>query len=445
MAQDKERTGKPALMKELNIGLIMDALQSKGQATRVELAALTKLSQPTVNMLIGELVKEQAVVSLGIAASTGGRRAELFAPNSKRAALAAVLIKTDVIEAVVTDLELHTELHEKRRRVKGADCTEELVALLSALFEKRTKICAICVGVPGSVSADGEVFAIPSVPEWEHVGLKAYLENKFSVSVCVMNDMNAIAAGYLLGTKKHVQNFVYLHAEGVGMGAGIVIGGKLYSGFRSFAGEVGSMLLGTAEAGAGQKEAFGTGKSASDAVREASGVGGSIADAGQKEAFGTGKSASDAVREASGVGGSIADAGQEEAFGTGKSASDAAWEASGMGEGIADAAQEAPGMSASLRGCSVEGRMLAAADRQSRAAILTSTVINLICVLNPEEILFGGDITKELMQDIREGCRAYLPESVLPSCRVVTNYMEDYFNGLCRQGREMLSRHIRVV
>lgn len=389
MAQDKERTGKPALMKELNIGLIMDALQSKGQATRVELAALTKLSQPTVNMLIGELVKEQAVVSLGIAASTGGRRAELFAPNSKRAALAAVLIKTDVIEAVVADLELHTELHEKRRRAEGADCTEELVALLSVLFEKRTKICAICVGVPGSVSADGEVFAIPSVPEWEHVGLKAYLENKFSVPVCVMNDMNAIAAGYLLGTKKHVQNFVYLHAEGVGMGAGIVIGGKLYSGFRSFAGEVGSMLLGTAEAGAGQKEAFGTGKSASDA----------------------------------------------------------AWEASGMGEGIADAAQETPDMneSASLRGCSVEGRMLAAADRQSRAAILTSTVVNLICVLNPEEILFGGDITEEMMQDIYEGCRAYLPESVLPHCRVVTNYMEDYFDGLCRQGREMLSRHIRVI
>ncbi|MDE7238248.1 MAG: winged helix-turn-helix domain-containing protein, partial [Lachnospiraceae bacterium] len=123
MAQNKERTGKPALMKELNIGLIMDALQNKGRATRVELAALTNLSQPTVNMLIGELVKEQAVISLGIAESTGGRRAELFALNSKRAALAAVLIKKDVIEAVVTDLELHVELREKRLLDQGASCT----------------------------------------------------------------------------------------------------------------------------------------------------------------------------------------------------------------------------------------------------------------------------------------------------------------------------------
>lgn len=377
MAQNKERTGKPALMKELNIGLIMDALQHKGRATRVELAALTNLSQPTVNMLIGELVKEQAVISLGIAESTGGRRAELFALNSKRAALAAVLIKKDVIEAVVTDLELHVELREKRLIDKKASCTEELMSLLHMLFEKRTEIRALCIGVPGSVSADGEVFSVPTIPEWEHFGLKEYLESTFSASVCVMNDMNAIAAGYLLGSEEHAQSFVYLHAEGAEVGAGIVIDGKLYSGFRSFAGEVGSMLLGKVERDAG-KEA-----PEPDTGTVASGTG-------------------------------------EEPHTGGEPHTEFA-------------------------GISVEGRMLSDAGKSNRAAILTSTVINLICVLNPEEILFGGDITEELMQDIFEGCRAYLPESVLPRGQMVSNYIEDYFNGLCRQGREILSRHIRIV
>lgn len=380
MAQNKERTGKPALMKELNIGLIMDALQHKGRATRVELAALTNLSQPTVNMLIGELVKEQAVISLGIAESTGGRRAELFALNSKRAALAAVLIKKDVIEAVVTDLELHVELREKRLLAKEASCTEELMSLLHMLFEKRTEIRAFCIGVPGSVSADGEVFSIPTIPEWEHFGLKEYLESRFSASVCVMNDMNAIAAGYLLGSEEHAQSFVYLHAEGAEVGAGIVIDGKLYSGFRSFAGEVGSMLLGKAKRDAG-KEAL-----MPDAGKEASGPD-------------TGTVTSDTVGE----------------------------------------------LHTGFAGISVEGRMLSDAGKSNRAAILTSTVINLICVLNPEEILFGGDITEELMRDIFGGCRAYLPESVLPRCQMVSNYIEDYFNGLCRQGREILSRHIRIA
>lgn len=351
MAQGKERTGKPALLKELNIGLIMDALQKKGQATRVELSALTNLSQPTVNLLIGELVKEQIVLSLGIAESTGGRRAEVFALNAKRAALAAIVIKQDRIEAVVTDLDLHSELHEQRMRTEGASCTEELFSLLYLLFEKKPEIRAVCVGVPGSVSAEGEVFSIPMIPEWEHFALKDALESRFPALVCVMNDMNAIAAGYLPfraeREKEYVKNFVYLHAEGTGMGAGIVIDGRLYSGFRSFAGEVGSMMLGTAQ-GAYSK-------------------------------------------------------------------------------------------------ISVEGYMRNAADHGQRIAILTAAAVNLICVLNPEEILFGGEVTKEAAEEIFDRCRAYLPETVLPRFQVISDYQKDYFNGLCRQGRELLSRHIQVI
>lgn len=382
MSQSKERTGKPALLKELNIGLIMDALQKKGQATRVELAALTNLSQPTVNLLIGELVKDQTVLSLGIAESTGGRRAEVFALNAKRAALAAIVIKQDRIEAVVTDLNLHSELHELRMRSEGASCTEELFSLLRLLVEKRPEIRAVCVGVPGSVSEEGEVFSIPMIPEWEHFALKNELESRFPVLVCVMNDMNAIAAGYLPDRAEREEeqrrNFVYLHAEGAGMGAGIVIDGRLYSGFRSFAGEVGSMMLGTAEKAAEMTKAAEVTKAA-----------GSRGGRGEQK---TKLSAETAYSEVS-----------------------------------------------------VEGYMRNAADHRQRIAILTAAAVNLICVLNPEEILFGGEVTKKAAAEISEGCRAYLPETVLPRFQVIADYQKDYFNGLCRQGRELLSRHIQVV
>ncbi len=376
MSQSKERTGKPALLKELNIGLIMDALQKKGQATRVELAALTNLSQPTVNLLIGELVKDQTVLSLGIAESTGGRRAEVFALNAKRAALAAIVIRQDRIEAVVTDLNLHSELHELRMRSEGVSCTEELFSLLRLLVEKRPEIRAVCVGVPGSVSAEGEVFSIPMIPEWEHFALKNELESRFPVLVCVMNDMNAIAAGYLPDCAEREEeqrrNFVYLHAEGAGMGAGIVIDGRLYSGFRSFAGEVGSMMLGTAEKAAEVTKAAGS--------------------------------------------------------------------RAGRGEQKTKISPET-----AYSEVSVEGHMRNAADHAQRIAILTAAAVNLICVLNPEEILFGGEVTKKAAAEISEGCRAYLPETVLPRFQVIADYQKDYFNGLCRQGRELLSRHIQVV
>lgn len=311
----------------------MDVLQKKGEATRVELAALTKLSQPTVNLLIGELVKDRIVLSLGIAESTGGRRAEVFALNAKRAALAAVVIRHDRIEAVVTDLDFSVELHEQRERTEGASCTEELISLLQMLFEKdprsgdlrrRTRLC---------------FGGWRSVFHSDDTGMGAFciekgIESRFPALVCVMNDMNAIAAGYLLRNgkrnNKYTKNFVYLHAEGAGTGAGIVIDGKVYSGFRSFAGEIGSMILGTAD------HLTGSGR-------------------GKKS-----------------------------------------------GEEVLSHPRDAE---TAYRKISVEGYMRNAADHSQRNAILTAAAVNLICVLNPEEILFGGEVTTEAAEEIFEGCR----------------------------------------
>lgn len=97
-----------------------------------------------------------------------------------------------------------------------------------------------------AVSKQGEVFAIPQIPEWEHFGLQAYLEKVCSRKVMVMNDINAVAMGYLAGERMNgpytgedgklpVRNLVYLHVEGTGLGAGIIIDGRLYSGCNSFA------------------------------------------------------------------------------------------------------------------------------------------------------------------------------------------------------------------
>ena len=66
MTRKKELTGKPAVMKEINISLIVDALQALGSASRVELCNYTKISQPTVNQLIRELMTDNTVLSLGI-------------------------------------------------------------------------------------------------------------------------------------------------------------------------------------------------------------------------------------------------------------------------------------------------------------------------------------------------------------------------------------------
>ncbi|MDE6389537.1 MAG: ROK family protein [Lachnospiraceae bacterium] len=243
MRKDIEITGKPAVLKELNIGLIKDALGRHGQATRVEIARMTGISQPTVNMLIKELTADGTVLNLGAAPSTGGRRAEVYTLNQKKFVIALVAVKSGFFEISVIDMELKEEWHDRIERGQEENCNAQLVRILHELIQKNEHIGAISVGVQGAVTNRGEVFAVPSVPEWEKYPLQAALEEQFLMPVKITNDINAVAAGYQ-SLHTQTENMIYLYTDGEGIGAGIILGKEVYSGSGSFAGELGYMQLG---------------------------------------------------------------------------------------------------------------------------------------------------------------------------------------------------------
>lgn len=352
MPQKKDLTGKPALMKELNIGLIKDALTQHGQATRVELAAITQISQPTVNVLISRLLEEKVVISLGMAKSTGGRKAEVYALNSKRFCIASLIVRDTDFEYLVTDLELNEETSGREQRDPGLTYLEQLCVILRRIMNDNPYVNAVTVGVPGAVSAEGEVFAIPQIAEWEKFNLKTFLEQEFSASVSVLNDINAIAVGYASVHREESRNMVYVHTEGGGAGAGIIIDGKLYPGCTSFAGEVGYMQLGQ--------------------------------ESGRAE-------------ETAGRRGKMED---------GESGISTVW----------------------------------------REEMLEKMLVNIICVLNPEKIVFGGDdASREAPEKLRGGCLKYLPAQVIPEFTVLESGGEYYFKGLGESGRKLLDEDVRLA
>lgn len=250
MTQKKEPTGKPAVIKEVNIGLLKDALLRLGQATRVTLARETGISQPTVNFLIKELTQKNVVLNLGMADSTGGRRAELYTLNLKQKHLVSVIVRKDALEYCVWDLELNRETEGIFAKTDDVSYAECLMGLLEKIFAGTDGIESVTVGVPGAVSDAGQIFAIPQIPEWEQFPLKEYLREQFDVNVTVVNDINAVAMGYLqsecksaCGDAARRKELIYLHVTKSGMGAGIIVDGKLFGGHGSFAGEVGYMRV----------------------------------------------------------------------------------------------------------------------------------------------------------------------------------------------------------
>jgi len=100
----------------------------------------------------------------------------------------------------------------------------------------------IGVGAPGvTLSGPGVVVWAPGLG-WRDLPLKRLLTERFGLPVCVENDLNAAALGeYGFGVARGTPNLVCL-SIGTGIGAGILIAGKLYRGHNQGAGEVGYLL-----------------------------------------------------------------------------------------------------------------------------------------------------------------------------------------------------------
>ena len=118
---------------------------------------------------------------------------------------------------------------------------EALLSENSIAMEDLTGIGIICVG-PLS-SKKGIILSPPNLPGWDNIPIVKLTESRFGKRVLLQNDANACAvAEWKFGAGKGYDNVIFL-TFGTGMGAGLILNGKLYSGTSDFAGEVGHLRL----------------------------------------------------------------------------------------------------------------------------------------------------------------------------------------------------------
>lgn len=103
-------------------------------------------------------------------------------------------------------------------------------------------VIGIGIGVPGLVDLEtNEVLDVINIPSWDRVPLKEMLEGRFQKPVFVNNDANCFAIGEKhFGKGQPFKNFVGI-TIGTGLGAGIIINNRLYSGRYCGAGEFGTI------------------------------------------------------------------------------------------------------------------------------------------------------------------------------------------------------------
>ena len=92
-------------------------------------------------------------------------------------------------------------------------------------------------------SKKGIILSPPNLPGWDNVPVVKFFADRFGVPVHLQNDANACAyAEWKFGAGRGTKNMVFM-TFGTGLGAGIIIDGKLYSGTNDNAGEIGHIRL----------------------------------------------------------------------------------------------------------------------------------------------------------------------------------------------------------
>lgn len=242
----KKMIGQPQYIKEVNIDLVEDIIAEKGPISKPEISRLTSLSLPTVNKIVDALQEKNKVKASGVFGSGAGRKAQLYVVNEKSGCIFALYFMNDsYICSIVNAI---GEMTYKctipvDTTLKSAALKSTFNAIDKLMDHTESDVKAIGIGVPGVVNNNNKLSSIPTIPEWEGINLKQLIEEKYNISVFVENDVKLTTVGFYHNElKQKYDSMIYIYL-GKGIGSGIIINGKLYKGFKSFAGELGYMIV----------------------------------------------------------------------------------------------------------------------------------------------------------------------------------------------------------
>jgi predicted NBD/HSP70 family sugar kinase len=216
---------------------------------RIDIVKRTQLSKTTVSEITGRLVDAGFLIPVGQGPSgkRGGRKRELLEFNPDAAFVIGVDIERTRTDVALTNLDATILQRSAFSYPAGSPPAHVLAKLVTAIrsfrsYSKdfRAKVIGIGVGLPGVIDREhGIIKVADTLQGWEGCDIPKVLEKKLDLPVLLENDVKARALGELIfGSARSVRDAIYLWL-GDGIGAGLVIDGRLHHGFTYSAGEIG--------------------------------------------------------------------------------------------------------------------------------------------------------------------------------------------------------------
>jgi len=249
----KKGEGTLRWLRDRNRERVVEVLRERGRISQADIARVTGLSRTTVHTLVSEL-KDSGVlheVETGVPDFRGGRPAVLLMLRDSSQAVVGIDFGHSHVGVAVADIG-HNVLAERRCDLDvshdaraALDVAARMVdeVLAEAQVERKSVIGA-GIGIPGPVDRTrGTAGSATILPGWIGVRIGDEMHDRLGVPVEIENDANLGALAELTwGAGRECSNFVYIKIA-TGIGAGLVIDGKLLRGATGTAGEIGHTSL----------------------------------------------------------------------------------------------------------------------------------------------------------------------------------------------------------
>ena len=237
-------------MKSVNKAIILNKIRTDAPISRAQIAKETKLTPPTVSSIVKELIEQGIVSESNLGESQGGRKPTMLLINSSAFYIIGVDAGPEMVKCILTDLsgkviertESNIDMPITNDRFLSI-LKQRVQHLLDVTNQREQEILGIGVAMHGVVDVETGVSLIAPNLKLKDIPIKDELEKSFGLHVKVENDARAMALGeYWFGGHGDLDSMAAVNI-GRGVGAGVVIRGKLYHGAQDLAGEFGHMTI----------------------------------------------------------------------------------------------------------------------------------------------------------------------------------------------------------
>jgi len=233
--------------KQLNRDLVLKLIFDHETISRAEVARLTKLTRATVSEIVTGLMEEGLVEEIGYGESIGGKAPILLSLVADSRYLIGLNLAKDKFVGAVVNLrgQIKEMLEFPVNERDGVQALQLVYQMLDQLTAKGWKpLVGIGIGTPGLVNTREGVVVNAVNLDWQDLPLAQLLEARYRLPVSILNDSQATAIGEFVYGQDHPadSNLIVITVKH-GIGAGILIHGRLFQGDGGGAGEIGHVVV----------------------------------------------------------------------------------------------------------------------------------------------------------------------------------------------------------